>query len=162
MPNGESTFVAKILQRMYILVISRDEAEEAISERKRIDMDPVHQILAVEKAWTTAHLTGDLQTIAQLMADEYVKIQPDGSVATKVQTLATFEPDLRWWETARGDDYDVRIYGDTAVVIGRWTAKGMNNGQPFDYAARFLSVYVRRDGQWKMVAEQSTDIQQPN
>jgi hypothetical protein len=44
------------------------------------------------------------------------------------------------------------------LVIGRWNARGINNGERFDYAARFLSVYVKRGGEWKMVTEQATEI----
>ena len=121
-------------------------------------MDAVHEVLAVEHAWTEAHLRGDVQTLEEIMAFDYIKIQPDGSLSDKRTTLASYQPDQRAWDVARGDDYDVRVYGDTAVVIGRWTARGINNGQPFDYAARFLSIYVRRAGRWQMVAEQSTEI----
>jgi ketosteroid isomerase-like protein len=115
-------------------------------------------VLAVERAWTQAHLAHDLATIERLMADDYAKIQPDGSVIGKAEALASYEPENRFWELAEGDEYDVRLYGDTAVVIGRWRARGENGGVRFDYAARFLSIYVRRNGQWQMVAEQSTDI----
>jgi ketosteroid isomerase-like protein len=122
-------------------------------------MDPIQEVLAVERAWTEAHLGGDAQTLAEIMAFDYVKIQPDGSLSDKTTTLASYEPDRqRTWEVAQGDEYDVRVYGDTALVIGRWTARGNNDGQPFDYAARFLSIYVRREGRWQMVAEQSTEI----
>lgn len=121
-------------------------------------MDPTQEVLNVEHAWTEAHLNGDVQTLEEIMAFDYVKIQPDGSLSDKQATLASYQPDQREWEVARGDEYDVRVYGDTAVVIGRWTARGINHGESFDYAARFLSIYVRRDGRWQMVAEQSTDI----
>lgn len=121
-------------------------------------MNPVQEVLNVERAWTEAHVRGDVQTLEEIMASDYVKIQPDGSLSDKSITLASYQPDQRTWDVARGDEYDVRIYGDTAVVIGRWIARGINNGQSFDYAARFLSIYVRRDGRWQMVAEQSTEI----
>lgn len=121
-------------------------------------MDPAQEVLAVEYAWTEAHLRGDVETLEAIMAFDYLKIQSDGSLSDKKTTLASYQPDRRAWDVARGDEYDVRIYGDTAVVIGRWTARGNNDGQPFDYAARFLSIYVRRDGSWQMVAEQSTEI----
>jgi ketosteroid isomerase-like protein len=121
-------------------------------------MDPAQEVLAVEYAWTEAHLRGDVETLEAIMALDYLKIQSDGSLSDKKTTLASYQPDRRAWDVARGDEYDVRIYGDTAVVIGRWTARGNNDGQPFDYAARFLSIYVRRDGRWQMVAEQSTEI----
>jgi ketosteroid isomerase-like protein len=120
----------------------------------------IADVLAVERQWTAAHLQGDVATIGHIMADDYVRIQPDGSVADKAAVLAAFLPDRRHWDRAQGDAYDVRIYGDTALVVGRWTAAGVNNGVPFDYAARFLSVYVKRDGHWQMVAEQSTEIRQ--
>jgi ketosteroid isomerase-like protein len=121
-------------------------------------MDPVEEILAVERAWTEAHLQGDVAAIEQLMADDYIRIQPDGSLSNKAETLAAYQPEVRYWEYAQGDEYDVRVYGGMAVVIGRWTARGMNNGRPFDYSARFLSIYARRNGRWQMVAEQSTEI----
>jgi ketosteroid isomerase-like protein len=120
--------------------------------------DIAAEVLAVERQWTAAHLQGDFATIEHIMASDYMRIGPDGSVAGKAAVLATYQPDRRHWDHAEGDDYDVRVYGDTALVAGRWTARGINNGQPFDYAARFLSVYVRRDGRWQMVAEQSTEI----
>lgn len=123
-----------------------------------MDDETAREVLAVEQAWTSAHLCSDRATIERLMADDYVKIQPDGSVVQRAEALASFVPEERSWEVAKGDQYDVRVYGDTAVVIGRWTAQGVNHGKRFTYQARFLSLYVRRDGVWQMVAEQSTEI----
>lgn len=120
--------------------------------------DAAAEVLAVEQRWTDAHLHSDVATIACLMASDYAKIEADGAVRGRDEVLATFEPGQRVWELAAGDDYDVRVYGNTAVVIGRWTARGVNHGHRFDYRARFLSVYVRRDGAWQIVAEQSTEI----
>lgn len=120
--------------------------------------DAVADVLATEKAWTDAHRTGDFATLAHLMADDYVRINPDGSVSNRAHTLATYQPEQHHWDLAEGDQYDVRVNGDTATVIGRWTARGVNNGQAFNYQARFLSIYVRRDGRWQMAAEQSTEI----
>lgn len=116
------------------------------------------EVLAVEAAWTQAHLEGDLATMALLMAEDYVRINPDGSVATKAQTLATYTPETRYWELAESDEHILQLYGDTAIVVGRWRAKGVNNKVSFDYAARFMSVYTKKQGQWQMVAEQSTTI----
>ena len=121
-------------------------------------MDRIQEILAVEQAWTGAHRAGDVAVIARIMAEDYVRIQPDGSVAGRAATLAAYDPAQRAWDAAAADQYDVRVYGNTAVVIGRWTARGTNHGERFDYAARVLSVYVFRDGAWQMVAEQSTEI----
>jgi ketosteroid isomerase-like protein len=121
-------------------------------------MDAIQEVLAVERAWTEAHLRGDVPTIARLMAVEYIRIEADGSLSDREATLKRYTPETRSWDQAEGDEYIVRVYGDTAVVIGRWQARGVNHGKPFDYAARFLSVYVKRNGAWLMVAEQSIEI----
>lgn len=125
-------------------------------------MNDIDELLAIEREWTAAHRNGDFDTLARRMADDFVKILPDGSLVDKAEVLASLRDQHRSWDYAAGDEYDVRVLGDTAVVIGRWRARGSNNGQPFDYAARFMSVYVRRDGRWLMLTEQSTAIIPPH
>ena len=122
-------------------------------------MDEREHVLAVEREWTEAHLRGDVPTIPRLMADDYLRINADGSVTDRAATLAAYTyPKRAIGKKREGDEYIVQIHGETAIVIGRWTARGMNNGERFDYAARFMSVYVKRRGDWKMVAEQATEI----
>jgi ketosteroid isomerase-like protein len=120
--------------------------------------NPLQEVMAAEYAWTAAHLHGDFATIERLMAEDYIKIQPDGAVANKADVLATFETGERNWDVVGGDEYNVRIYGDTVIVVGRWTARGVNHREHFDYSAQFLSIYIKRNGHWQLVAEQSTDI----
>ena len=121
-------------------------------------MDEIESVMQVERAWTDAHRRGDFETIARLMADDYLKIESDGALSDRATTLSKYKPETRQWEKAEGDEYIVRVYGDVALVFGRWSARGINNDERFDYAARFLSVYVKRNGEWKMVAEQATEI----
>ena len=121
-------------------------------------MTRVNDVLAVERAWTAAHLRNDVSLIAQLMDESYQKIDSDGSVMNRAETLAGYLPEVRYWERAEGSDYQVQLFGDVALVIGLWTARGMNRGVSFDYQARFLSVYVHRDDGCKMAAEQSTEL----
>lgn len=122
--------------------------------------DDIAAVLAAERAWTDAHLQSDFAVLARMMAADYRRIESDGSMHDREAVLAAYRPDRRHWDYAAGDEYDVRIYGDVALVIGRWTARGVNNGETFDYAARFLSIYIRRAGRWQMLAEQSTPLRQ--
>ena len=75
----------------------------------------------------------------------------------KEQALASFRSGEHGWEVAHSDEHDVRIYGDTAVV-GCWRARDANAGQPLDYAARYVSVWVEHDGEWRMVSDLATPI----
>jgi ketosteroid isomerase-like protein len=118
----------------------------------------VEQVLRAEREWLLAHLRLDVQALDRLMAPEYLQIDARGRAVSKEQVLESFRSGERGWDEAHSDDHDVRIYGNTALVIGRWRARGINAGQPFDYAARYVSVWVKSDGEWLMVSDQSTAI----
>ena len=119
----------------------------------------VEQVLRAEREWLLAHLRLDVQALDRLMAPEYSQIGGRGRVVGKEQVLESFRSGGRGWDEAYSDDHEVRIYGDTAaVVIGRWRARGVNAGQPFDYAARYVSAWVKSDGEWRMVSDRSTPI----
>lgn len=116
------------------------------------------QVLNSEEALAEAHLKLDLEAFERLLHPNYVVIQPGGVMEGKEETLASLRAGGRFWEIAHSDEMDVKLYGNTAVVTGRWRGKGVNNGEPFDYAARFLSVWVREAGVWRNLAAQSTPI----
>ena len=118
----------------------------------------IEEVLQAERAWVEAHRQLDLAAIERLMGEDYTIIRSDGSVIGKAEALASYASGTREWESAESDQYQVRLYGETAVLIGRWRAKGVNTGQTFDYAARFTAVYVKRDGRWQLVNDQSTPI----
>lgn len=125
----------------------------------RTERSPIADILATEQAWVQAHLDLDLDTMDKIMAAEYISVGADGESVDKQQTLDSYSSGMRNWDVAVGDDYSVRVYDQTAVVIGRWRGVGTNHGRPFDYTARFISVYTYRDERWQMVSAQSTTIE---
>lgn len=118
----------------------------------------IDEVLAAEEAWTQAHLETDIETLDRLMHRDYTIIKTDGSVWDKETALASYVPGKRDWTEAGSRDHRVRIYGDTAVVIGVWKAKGVNNGEAFDYSARYVSVWVKEEDRVQMVSDQSTEI----
>lgn len=120
-----------------------------------------NHILAAEKRWTQAHEENNFTALADLMDEDYQRIDDKGNLLNKTETLATYTPDSRFWDEAESDQYTVQIFGDTAILTGRWRARGVNNGQHFDYAARFVTVYINRSADptdWKLLFEQSTPV----
>ena len=114
-------------------------------------------VIQAEQALAAAHLTLDIATIDRLLHPTYVIVQPGGAHENKAQTLASFLSGDRHWELAESDDLEVRLYGDTAVVTGRWRGRGRNGAVHFDYQARFLSTWVRESGEWRNVAYMATE-----
>ena len=65
---------------------------------------------------------------------------------------------IRDYNPADFDELNINVYGQSAVVVGRWRAKGVNEGVPFDYAARYVSVWVMDADTWRIVSDQSTEM----
>jgi ketosteroid isomerase-like protein len=59
------------------------------------------------------------------------------------------------------DEIKVRVYGDTAIVTYRSTAKGKDQDGAIDEQRRWTRVFVRKDGQWQLVHSQGATIQKP-
>lgn len=122
------------------------------------DQPDVQEVLKAEKEWVQALLTLDLKAMEHILADDYTQISSEGNVIGKRAFLASFEGGARHWDYAESTEHHIRIYGSMAVMVALWRAKGVNHGQRFDYLARFMAVYVKRDGRWQLAADQSTPL----
>ena len=110
----------------------------------------ISEVITTELRWVRAHREMDLEVIAEILSDDYRQIRADGSVIPKDQLLDSYRSGERRWEIAESSEHDVKILGEVAILIGLWRGKGVNAGEEFDYAARFLSVFVLEDGNWKI------------
>ncbi len=115
-------------------------------------------VIAAEEAWAQAHLVFNLERLGALMAPEYRRIDSQGNVLGKTETLKTYSDGPRTWLVAESTELEINFFGSAASVIGLWHGKGQNKGVHFDYRARFMAVYIERDGQWLLAAEGSIPL----
>jgi ketosteroid isomerase-like protein len=119
------------------------------------DAATIATILKLENERIAAGLRKDVAALEKTTADDYVQIDMNGNVrdkATQLKRIASSEVTM----TANVlDQTVVRVYADTAVVTGRATATGTIRGEPYP-PIRYTRVYVKRDGQWKVVLFQQT------
>jgi ketosteroid isomerase-like protein len=55
----------------------------------------------------------------------------------------------------------VRLYGDTALVLGLTTVKGTSAGKPFAAALVFTDTLLKRGGRWVIVASHASPAPSP-
>ncbi len=116
------------------------------------------ELIKLEQDRTQAAVRGDTAFLEQNTADDYTFINPRGRLITKAQLLADFKSGQIKLQSSDLDELHARVYGDTAVLIGRSTQKGQAYGQDTSGQFRFTRVYVKRDGRWQSVALQQTRI----
>jgi ketosteroid isomerase-like protein len=115
-------------------------------------------LLRTNREYDEALVRGDAGALERIYADEFVYTTFDGEVRDKAQQIAfTRSGDLKL-ESGRSDDVRVRVYGDTAVMTGRFTAKGQFRGEKIEVHERYTAVWVRSRGRWRLVAEQGNEI----
>lgn len=127
-----------------------------ISPIKKMD------VIKAEKDWALAHRQLNMDQISKLMHPDYTIITPEGQVQGKEDALKSYSDKDRHWDYAESSDYTIRIYGITAIVIGVWRAKGVNNGTGFDYTARYTSMWVKEENELRIVSDQSTPLKDEN
>jgi uncharacterized protein (TIGR02246 family) len=120
----------------------------------------VEEVLAVDARRIAALVTGDLATIAELTSDDYTHVETNGGLRGKAEFLQLISrPGFRFvrWTI---DENHVRVFGDTAVVTGRYrnVVHLPDGGEQPEKRARHLRVWVRQAGAWRNVAHQATRL----
>ena len=120
--------------------------------------DPSEQVMQTERRWVQAHRLLNVTEIEDILDESYMRIEADGTVVGKADAVASYQSGERRWDTAEASDYTVQVFSNFAVVVGTWHGVGVNHGERFDYIARFLTVYVKRAGGWKLYREETFDF----
>ena len=152
----------RILAIVVILVASSlasCQAQTQQTDKSKNQIGPVEQeLINLEKRLSEAFLSKDIGTMGSIMAEDIVIIYGDGSRGTRAEDIASVGVDEQI-ESNDLDDFQVRVYGDIAVVMSRLTATGMRHGKRFNKAQfRYIDVFEKKDGRWQCVITQNTHV----
>lgn len=109
-------------------------------------------------AWDKAIIGKDLPAIAANMTDDFRQIRKNGDLVDKGTFLRDIlAPELTIHPYAV-EDFDVRLYGDSALLCGRTKMTGTYAGKSFTSHYRYIDTYIREGGKWKVCSVQITAI----
>jgi len=107
----------------------------------------------IARAW----IQRDRNALEQILAPEWVVTQADGTVLTRSEVLGRFF-DTVAFDSNVVDDVTVTLFGESAVVRGRTSVKAQVSGQPVIARIRFTDVFVKREGEWRVVASHASAL----
>jgi ketosteroid isomerase-like protein len=150
-----STRLAKIA----IVALASLQACAPMPNTQRSDPSAIVATLTSQAdAWDKAIVRKDRRAIEENMAEDFRQIDGAGNVETKASFVTDIvSADLRI-DPYTVEDFDVRLYGDVALLCGRTRMTGTYQGKPFTSHYRYIDIYVKRDGAWKIVSVQISRI----
>ena len=124
----------------------------AWSQDKKADGGTEKAVAALEQQWLQSQKTNNPDLVAPLLADKFINTGSDGKVTSKTESLANAKATK--YDSADYDDVKVAVFGDTAIAMGGFEAKGTDaSGKPLDVHERWTDTWVKMPkGQWQCVA----------
>jgi ketosteroid isomerase-like protein len=132
-----------------LLVVAQDQTD-AVSAARR------SKVMAFESAWGEAEKNKDAKALDALLDDSLAYTDYDGTLKTKGDFLAAVKAKGHNPEQQVVESTSARVYGDTAVVVGIYRVKGIDQGKHYLRRGRFTDTWVNRNGLWVCVASQYT------
>jgi ketosteroid isomerase-like protein len=121
----------------------------------------VAELTRLSNAWDQAIVRKDERAIADNMAEDFRQIDGYGNLETKESFVAGLVDPRLTIDPYTVEEFEVRLYGDTALLSGRTHMTGKYDGKTFESNYRYIDIYVRRQGAWKIVSVQITKIPPP-
>jgi ketosteroid isomerase-like protein len=119
------------------------------------------EVRAFMRSWDEAYLAQSTSALARLLAEDFTLVDASGrSIGRDEYVISAAKAPARPPESDASEIVSVRIYGDTAVVIGRSRTKGVPRGrmQLLGTDIIFTDVLIRKGGTWQAVATHATAI----
>jgi Domain of unknown function (DUF4440) len=118
------------------------------------EMDP----LEAQRMRFAAMVDEDLEALGRALCDDLHYAHSNGSVQTKTDLLDSVRTrTIRWIGVDRFQSRS-RIVGEVATITGRIEVTFMFNDDELRLTNRFLEVARLEDGQWRLMAWQTSRI----
>jgi ketosteroid isomerase-like protein len=125
----------------------------AVAVDKSSDVATLTQL---SDAWDQAIVRKDEKAIADNMASDFRMIDGYGELSDKAAFVRDIVDPKLTINPYTVEEFSVRIYGDVALLSGRSHMTGTHDGKPFTSNYRYIDIYARTKGTWKIVSVQIT------
>lgn len=141
----------KALTKMVLVLVGCVSLAPALAQpAKAPAADPgvTDTINQIARDWGNAEIASDVDTLNQIIADDWVSGYP-GKSSTKASFLAAVKTGAHKLLFFELGPQDVRVFGNVAVVQGSVTERRV--GRVGTFHAAYMDVFENRGGKWKVV-----------
>lgn len=154
MHDDEGRYTSILEKRDGKWMMVREHVTENPHDKTKMEAE----LKAASDSYDKGLMTKDKAHFESLFADDYASTGRAGKLNNKEEDITDImSPDLVFL-TSKTDDKNFRLYKNTAVETGRFSATGSYKGEPFSEVGRYTTTWVYRDGKWKIVADHTSLI----
>ena len=149
--------IARVLGLAVLLLMPVFARAQAPAEKND---KAAQEVIAFRNRYIEAEENRDTAFLDKILADDFFALNPQGRLLNKQQQLENLKRPDRTLKVQNARDTEVRFYGDgkVAVLTEHVTVDGLDKGKPFGGELRFLRVFAKQNGQWKVVLAQSSPV----
>ena len=114
-------------------------------------------IMQLENSFNDAMVKADVATLEKILADDW-RINLDANLINRSQYLDWLKTNTPY-TSIKDREVDVRLHGDSAVVVSGISARGLKGGTA-TRDLRFTRVYAKSANGWQLVAMHFTRLNQ--
>jgi ketosteroid isomerase-like protein len=120
----------------------------------------VQEVVAFRNRYIEAEENRDTEFLKKILADDFFALNPQGKLLNKAQQLENLKRPERTLKVLNPRETHVQFYGngDVAVLTEHVTVDGHDKGVPFGGEYRFLRVFAKQNGEWKVVLAQGAPM----
>jgi ketosteroid isomerase-like protein len=136
--------------------IKVEELRAPTAEEKKMFMDE-QELKEITRKRLDAEASRDVTYLSRVYADELSIANPEGRIASKEVVLTNMkQAPESIKQSSRLEQVRVRVVGDTAIVTGVNNIGMRIGNQEQKNKVRFTDTYVRRQGNWQLLATHSS------
>jgi ketosteroid isomerase-like protein len=127
-----------------------------VAAQKVKDDSQETKLLVMEHLWNEAQVNRDARALDAMIGAAFVNTEYDGEVSDKTKFLNDIKDPHFNISSLTIQDLKVSMYGDSAVVVGIYHAKGTYQSKPYEHFGRFTDTWVFTEGRWQCVASHTS------
>jgi hypothetical protein len=120
--------------------------------------DSTEQIKQLERDRQAAFVKNDVAQLERQTADDYTTINASGKLSDKPHMMENLRAEKTRVLSVDLTDLKARIYGNTAILTGRYDDVHVTAGVRAEAHALFTRVFVKNGDAWQAVAYQQTTV----
>jgi ketosteroid isomerase-like protein len=121
----------------------------------------VQEIIDFRNRYIEAEENKDVAYLDKIFADDFFALNPQGQLLDKPHMLENMKRTDRVFKVLNPRETLVHFYGDVAILTEHVTVDGEDKGRHFGGEFRFVRVFAKQNGNWKVVLAQGAPLPQP-